>query len=51
MVSCVEQQDALLDREAEDRFDKFLTEEALLDLLNERAAFRAGFQITMELGR
>lgn len=53
VVSCVERQDnsfrALLDQTAEERFDKFLAEEALLALLNERAAFRAGFQIAMEL--
>lgn len=55
VVSCVERQDnsfrALLDQATEELFDKFLAEEALLDLLSERAAFRAGFQIAMELGR
>ncbi len=55
MVSYLERQDnslrALLDQAAEERFDKFLAEDALLDLLNERAAFRAGFQIAMKLSR
>ena len=55
VVSCVERQDtsfrALLDQTTEERFDKFLAEESLLDLLNEQAAFRAGFQIAMELSR
>lgn len=53
VVSCLERQDksfrALLDQATEERFDKFLSEQALLDLFNERAAFRAGFQIAMEL--
>lgn len=55
VVSCVERQDnsfrALLDQATEERFDTFLAEQALLDLLNERAAFHAGFKIAMELGR
>lgn len=55
VISCVERQDksfrALLDETTEERFDKFLTEEALLDLLSERAAFCAGFQIALELLR
>lgn len=55
VVTCMERQDnslrALLDKTAEERFDKFLDEQAILDLLNERAAFRAGFQIAMELNR
>lgn len=55
VVSCLERQDnsfrSLLDQATEERFDKFLAEDALLDLLNERAAFRAGFQIAMELSR
>ena len=53
VVTCMERQDksfrALLDEETETRFDKFLSEQALLDLFSERAAFRAGFQIAMEL--
>lgn len=55
VVSCLERQDnsfrALLDQEIEERFDKLLAEKALLDLFSERAAFRAGFQIAMELSR
>lgn len=55
VVSCVERQDnsfrALLDPDAEERFDKFLAEKSLLNLFNQRAAFRAGFQIAMELSR
>ena len=55
VVTCLERQDksfrALLDEATKERFDKFLDEQALLDLFNERAAFRAGFQIAMELGR
>ena len=55
VVSCLERQDksfrALLDEETETRFEKFLSEQALLDLFSERAAFCAGFQIAMELGR
>lgn len=55
VVTCMERQGksfrALLDETTEERFDKFLTEEALFDLLSERAAFRAGFQLAMELNR
>lgn len=55
VISCLERQDksfrALLDEESEGRFEKFLSEQALLDLFSERAAFRAGFQIAMELSR
>lgn len=55
VVSCLERQDcsfrALLDKETEQRFQKFLDEQALFNLFNERAAFRAGFQLAMELGR
>lgn len=55
VVLCLERQDksfrALLDEETETRFEKFLSEQALLDLFNERAAFRAGFQIALELER
>lgn len=54
-VACVERQDksfrALLDKAAEERFDKFLSEQALLDLLTERAAFRAGFRTALALSR
>ncbi len=53
VVTCMERQDkslrALLDEATKERFDKFLDEQALLDLFSERAAFRAGFQIAMEL--
>lgn len=53
VVSCLERQDksfrTLLDEATKERFDKFLDEQALLDLFNERVAFRAGFQIAMEL--
>lgn len=53
VVTCLERQDksfrALLDEDTETRFEKFLSEQALLDLFNERAAFRAGFQIAIEL--
>lgn len=55
VVLCLERQGksfrALLDEETETRFDQFLSEQALLDLFNERAAFRAGFQIALELER
>lgn len=55
VASCLEQQDssfrALLDGETERRFQKFLDEQALFNLFNERAAFRAGFQLAIELGR
>lgn len=55
VVLCLERQDksfrALLDKETETCFEKFLSEQALLDLFNERAAFRAGFQIALELER
>lgn len=55
IVTCLERQEksfrALLDGESEGRFEKFLDEQALFDQLNERAAFRAEFQIAMELSR
>lgn len=55
VASCLERQDSsfrtLLDEETERRFQKFLDEQALFNLFNERAAFRAGFQLAMELGR
>ena len=54
-ISSLEQQEssfrALLDGEMEERFQKFLTEQSRLNLINERAIFRAGFQVAMELSK
>ncbi len=55
VISCLERQEsslrALLDEETERRFQQFLEEQALFDLLNERAVFHAGFRLAIELTR
>ena len=52
---CVEKQEetfcALLDEKARERFDNLLDEQNLLSSFCGRAAFRAGFQIALELLR
>ena len=53
VASCLDRQEksfrALLDEEIETRFDKYLSEQTLFNLLNERAVFCAGFRLALEL--